>query len=70
MLALQQAIPNLTYPKAPIGKSDADNVEIARSTTQPPVFDFEPKDHVELGDALGLIDLEGGSRSPGTASTS
>lgn len=65
LLELQEAIPNLTHPAAPVGATDADNVEIAKSATLPPEFEFEPRDHVDLGEALGMIDFEAGSRVAG-----
>ena len=65
LLDLQSTIPNMTHPAAPIGPSDADNVEIERGTTDITAFSFTPKDHVDLGTALDLIDLEAGSRVAG-----
>ncbi|OIP96633.1 serine--tRNA ligase [Candidatus Wirthbacteria bacterium CG2_30_54_11] len=50
-------VPNLLDPAVPVGKDDSDNVEI-RSWGTPPVFDFQPLDHVELGERAGLIDFE------------
>ena len=58
-------IPNMTHPDVPIGKDDTDNVEIRRSG-EIPDFDFEPKDHVELGEALGIIDFEAGTKVAGS----
>ncbi|MEV7418413.1 serine--tRNA ligase [Streptomyces sp. NPDC089919] len=49
-------IPNLPDDAAPDGDSDADAVEVRKVGT-PPVFDFEPKDHVDLGEATGLLDF-------------
>ena len=54
--ALQAHIPNLTHSAAPIGHDDTHNSEISRGKTPVPTFDFAPKDHVELGKALDLID--------------
>jgi len=51
------SLPNIPHESVPHGESDADNVEIRRWGT-PPQFDFEPKDHVDLGTALGILDLE------------
>jgi seryl-tRNA synthetase len=65
LLELQQAIPNLTHPAAPIGLTDADNREIGSGATPIRELGFEPKDHVDLGLALGLLDLEGGARVAG-----
>jgi seryl-tRNA synthetase len=50
-------IPNLTHPDAPIGQTEDASVELRKIGT-PRAFDFEPKDHVELGKALDLIDFE------------
>jgi seryl-tRNA synthetase len=58
-------IPNITHPDAPIGKDDTENVEIWRSG-ELPNFGFEPKDHVELGESLGIIDFEAGTKVAGS----
>ncbi|MBV9453051.1 MAG: serine--tRNA ligase [Rubrobacter sp.] len=58
-------IPNMTHPNAPIGKDEADNVEIRR-VGEIPHFDFEPKDHVEIGELLGIIDFEAGTKVAGS----
>ena len=49
-------IPNLPHPDAPDGDTDADAVELATFGTRP-TFDFDIRDHVELGEPLGLIDI-------------
>jgi seryl-tRNA synthetase len=54
----------MSHPDAPIGTGEEDNVELRRSGPATR-FEFEPKDHVELGEALDLIDLEGGSKVAG-----
>ncbi|WP_085314398.1 serine--tRNA ligase [Derxia lacustris] len=51
--ALLMTVPNLPHDSVPDGKSDADNVELRRWGT-PRVFDFEVKDHVDVGAKLGL----------------
>ena len=61
----QLKIPNMTHPDAPIGKDDSENVEIRR-WGDPPDFGFEPKDHVELGDSLGIIDFDAGAKVAGS----
>jgi seryl-tRNA synthetase len=61
----QLKIPNMTHPDSPIGKDDTENVEIRR-WGEIPDFSFEPKDHVELGDALGIIDFDAGARTTGS----
>ena len=65
MLQIQATIPNMTHPAAPVGATDEANVEIARGKAPLPSFGFTPKDHVALGTALGLLDLESGSRVAG-----
>jgi seryl-tRNA synthetase len=49
-------IPNLQDDSVPVGKSEADNVEVRRWGA-PPQFDFTPKPHWELGEELGVLDL-------------
>jgi len=51
----------------PVGKDDTENVELRREG-QVRAFDFEPKDHVQLGLALGIIDIERGVKLAGTRS--
>jgi seryl-tRNA synthetase len=58
-------IPNMTHPDAPVGKDESENVEIRRSGDVPD-FDFEPKDHVELGESLGIIDFDAGTKVAGS----
>src|SRR5215831_12451261 len=49
-------LPNLPHPSVPVGKTPAENVEVRRVGT-PPVFDFKPRDHTDLGEALGMLDF-------------
>ncbi len=49
----------------PVGKDDTENVEL-RKEGEIRKFDFEPKDHVQLGTALGIIDIERGVKLAGT----
>ena len=58
-------VPNMTHPDAPVGSDEEANREIRRVGT-PRSFDFEPKDHVEIGKALDLIDFEAGSKVSGS----
>src|SRR6195256_1848685 len=51
------ALPNLPHASVPVGKSAEDNIEARRWGT-PPQFDFKPKPHWELGESLGVLDLE------------
>jgi seryl-tRNA synthetase len=61
----QLKIPNITHPDAPIGKDESENVEIRR-WGEIPDFGFDIKDHVELGDSLGIIDFDAGARVAGS----
>jgi seryl-tRNA synthetase len=58
-------IPNLPDPSVPVGKSAEDNVEVRRWGT-PAEFDFAPKPHWELGEQLGILDLERAAKVTGT----
>ena len=58
------ALPNLPADDVPLGEDEAANVE-ARQWGTPPAFDFEPKQHFELGEALGEMDFETASRLSG-----
>ena len=57
-------IPNMAHPDAPVGKEEKDNLEIKRFL-EPTVFSFQPKDHVQLGQELDLIDFETATRVTG-----
>jgi seryl-tRNA synthetase len=57
-------LPNLPDDSVPIGKSEHDNVEVRRWGT-PPKFDFTPKPHWELGEELGVLDLERAAKLSG-----
>lgn len=57
MNELLSSLPNIPHESVPRGDSEEDNVEIRRWGT-PPQLNFEPKDHVDLGTALGILDLE------------
>jgi seryl-tRNA synthetase len=54
---LISTLPNIPHESVPVGKDESDNVEVRRWGAKPQ-FDFEPKDHVDLGNALGILDLE------------
>jgi seryl-tRNA synthetase len=62
--AILRAVPNLTHPSAPVGGEDA-AVEIRRGATPVRQFDFQPLDHVALGEKLDLFDFEAGARVAG-----
>jgi seryl-tRNA synthetase len=59
------SIPNLPDASVPVGLDEADNQEVHRFGT-PPVFDFKPKSHDELGEALGQMDFAMGSKLTGS----
>ncbi|HOB63463.1 MAG TPA: serine--tRNA ligase [Candidatus Competibacteraceae bacterium] len=63
LLTLQLGIPNLPHSTTPDGRSDTDNVEIRR-WGEPRAFEFEPRDHVDLG-ADGGIDFEAAAKLTG-----
>jgi seryl-tRNA synthetase len=57
-------IPNMTHPDAPVGGTPADN-KVLRRVGEPRTFDFVPKDHVALAEALDLVDFEAGASVTG-----
>jgi seryl-tRNA synthetase len=57
-------IPNMTHPDAPVGKEATDN-KVIRRWGEPRKFDFAPKDHVALAEALDLVDFEAGASVAG-----
>jgi seryl-tRNA synthetase len=65
LLEEARKIPNMAHPDAPVGKEDKDNLEVKRSG-EPTKFDFEPKDHVQLGQELDIIDFDTATRVSGT----
>jgi len=61
---LLAGIPNIPHDSVPVGKSSDDNLEVRRWGTLPK-FDFKPKPHWELGEQLGVLDLERGAKLSG-----
>ncbi len=59
------ALPNLPDPAAPDGMTEEDAI-VLREEGEPPSFDFEPRDHLEIGSELDLIDMEAGARVAGS----
>ncbi|HEY1096280.1 MAG TPA: aminoacyl--tRNA ligase-related protein, partial [Alphaproteobacteria bacterium] len=57
-------VPNLPLDDVPNGKDENDNLEVGSWGT-PPSFPFAPKDHVELGEALGMLDFPASARMSG-----
>jgi len=64
MNALLLAIPNVPLPAVPVGPNEEHN-RLERQWGTPRVFDFEVKDHVALGEALGILDFETGAKIAG-----
>jgi seryl-tRNA synthetase len=62
---LALTLPNLPDPDAPEGMTEEDAVVI-REVGKPPEFDFEPRDHLDIGTELGLIDMERAARVSGS----
>ncbi|MGB2861939.1 MAG: serine--tRNA ligase [Sedimentisphaerales bacterium] len=62
---IMQQVPQPADDDVPLGKDDTENTEI-RKEGEIPQFDFEPKDHVQLGLALGMMDIERGVKLAGT----
>ena len=62
---LMQQVPQPADDDVPLGKDDTENIEI-RKEGEVPHFDFELKDHVQLGLALGIIDIERGVKLAGS----
>ncbi len=53
MARFLESVPNLPHESVPVGKDESDNVEV-RKVGDVPAFDFEVKDHVDIGEKLGL----------------
>ena len=65
ILAAALTIPNLPDDSVPVGKDENDNVEMRR-WGEPRQFDFEVKDHSDLGENLGLLDFEMAAKLTGS----
>ncbi|MBK9040932.1 MAG: serine--tRNA ligase [Bdellovibrionales bacterium] len=61
-------LPNICHHSVPIGKGEENNLEI-RLVGEIPKFAFKAKDHIELGEALGIIDFERGGKVTGARFT-
>ncbi len=57
-------VPNIPHASVPQGRDENDNVEVRRWGT-PRVFDFEPRDHVDVGGALGQLDFDTAAKITG-----
>ncbi len=62
---LLAGLPNIPATDVPVGADEAANVEV-RKWGEPREFDFEPKDHVDLGENLGILDLERAAKIAGS----
>ena len=62
---LLAGIPNMPADDVPVGEDERDNVEL-RKVGDPPKFDFVPKQHFEIGEALGLMDFETATKLSGS----
>ena len=65
LTAFLAGIPNLLHDSVPDGADETFNAEV-RTWGEPPAFDFEPQDHVELGERLGLLDFAGAAKLSGS----
>ncbi len=62
---ISMGVPNIPHESVPSGNDEDDNRE-ERRWGEPPVFDFQPKDHVDLGAANGLLDFEVAAKITGS----
>jgi seryl-tRNA synthetase len=62
------SIPNIPHQSVPVGRDETENVEVRRWGV-PKDFDFEPKAHYEIGEALGILDFERGASLAGSRFT-
>lgn len=63
--AVAMSVPNLPDESAPIGRDESENVEVRRWGT-PREFDFDVKDHVDLGEAIGGLDFKSAVKITGS----
>ena len=63
--AFLAGLPNLLHDTVPDGADEASNALVLK-WGEPPTFDFEPQDHVALGEGLGLLDFEGAAKLSGS----
>jgi seryl-tRNA synthetase len=61
---IMKTIPNLPHDSVPVGKDERDN-KVVRTWGEAPKFDFAPKPHWEIGEALGVLDLERAAKLSG-----
>jgi seryl-tRNA synthetase len=61
---LLKGVPNVPHESVPVGKDSDDNLEVHR-VGEPPMFDFQPKAHWDLGPELGILDFERATKITG-----
>jgi seryl-tRNA synthetase len=59
------AIPNCPSPETPVGSSEADN-KVVSEHGKLPVFDFEPRDHLDIAEGLNMLDMKRGAKISGS----
>lgn len=64
-LSVLERLPNIPQPSVPVGKSEQDN-KIEKLWSEPRKFDFTPKPHWELGEALGILDFNRAAKISGS----
>lgn len=64
----QMTIPNVYHESTPVGKDEEDNL-LVRTWGEPTEFEYEPKNHWELGEELGILDFERGAKLGGARFT-
>ena len=62
---LMAKLPNLPFDDVPVGKDETQNV-VLREVGEKPKFDFTPRDHLEIGESLDLIDVKRAAKTSGT----
>jgi seryl-tRNA synthetase len=63
--SLMAKLPNLPFDDVPVGKDETQNV-VLKEVGERPKFDFNPKDHLEIGERLDLIDVKRAAKTSGT----
>jgi len=62
--AFLMSLPNIPHSSVPVGSSEEDNVQV-RAWGTPPQFAFEPRQHFDIGEALGILDFDRAARMTG-----
>lgn len=65
LIEAAKGIPNMAHPDVPVGKEEKDNLELRRKGN-PTEFRFLPRDHIQLGELLDIIDFESATKVSGT----